>query len=79
MELIEKAKAIEIASGYCHWSNIPEELEKLPTTEIINCKDCRFWNRTYIAPIEAHDCRFMNVKTFRNDYCSLAKRIEVME
>ena len=28
-EYITKEKAIEIASGYCHWTNIPKELEKL--------------------------------------------------
>ena len=35
MELIDKQKAIYIASGYCHWSNIPKELEKLPTVQAI--------------------------------------------
>lgn len=35
MELIDKQKAIYIASGYCHWSNIPKELEKLPTVQAV--------------------------------------------
>lgn len=78
-ELIDKAKAIEIASGICHWTNIPKELDKLPTTEIVRCKDCRFWDRTYIAEIEAHACYFMRVKTYKHDFCSMGKMIEVME
>lgn len=30
-DLIRRSDAIRIASGYCHWSNIPKELEKLPS------------------------------------------------
>lgn len=30
-DLIDRAEAIRIASGYCHWSNIAKELEKLPS------------------------------------------------
>ena len=29
-DLISRSEAIRIASGYCHWSNIPAELAKLP-------------------------------------------------
>ena len=39
MELIDKQKAIYIASGYCHWSNIPKELEKLPTVQAVPIPD----------------------------------------
>lgn len=39
MELIDKQKAIYIASGYCHWSNIPKELEKLPTVQVVPIPD----------------------------------------
>ena len=35
MELIDKQKAIYIASGFCHPSNIAKELEKLPTVDAI--------------------------------------------
>lgn len=30
-DLIRRADAIRIASGYCHWTNIPAELAKLPS------------------------------------------------
>ena len=30
-DLISRSEAIRIASGYCHWSNIPKELAKLPS------------------------------------------------
>lgn len=30
-DLISRSDAIRVASGYCHWSNIPKELEKLPS------------------------------------------------
>jgi len=32
-DAISRAEAIRIASGYCHWSNIPEELAKLPSVQ----------------------------------------------
>ena len=30
-DLISRTDAIRVASGYCHWSNIPKELAKLPS------------------------------------------------
>lgn len=30
-DAISRAEAIRIASGYCHWTNIPDELAKLPS------------------------------------------------
>lgn len=30
-DAISRAEAIRIASGYCHWANIPDELAKLPS------------------------------------------------
>ena len=35
-EYITKEKAIEIASGYCHWTNIPKELEKLEPEKVVS-------------------------------------------
>ena len=29
-DAISRTEAIRIASGYCHWTNIPDELAKLP-------------------------------------------------
>lgn len=34
-ELIDKARAIEISTGFCHWTNIPKELEKLEPVKAI--------------------------------------------
>ena len=38
-DLISRAEAIRIASGYCHWSNIPDELAKLPSVNPKPCED----------------------------------------
>ena len=32
-DCISRSEAIRIASGYCHWSRIPEELAKLPSVK----------------------------------------------
>ena len=43
-DLIDRAEAIRIASGYCHPANIAEELRKLPAVkpEMVKCKKCRY-------------------------------------
>ena len=38
-DAISRAEAIRIASGYCHWSNIPAELAKLPSVNPKPCED----------------------------------------
>lgn len=38
-DLISRSDAIRVASGYCHWSNIPKELAKLPSVNTIPCGD----------------------------------------
>ena len=38
-DLIRRSDAIRIASGYCHWSNIPDELAKLPSVKPTPCED----------------------------------------
>ena len=38
-DLIRRSDAIRIASGYCHWTNIPKELAKLPSVNPIPCED----------------------------------------
>ena len=30
-DAISRSEAIKVASGYCHWANIPDELAKLPS------------------------------------------------
>lgn len=35
MEYIEKDRAVQIASGYCHWANVAKELEKLTAANVI--------------------------------------------
>lgn len=32
-DCISRSEAMRIASGYCHWSRIPEELAKLPSVK----------------------------------------------
>ena len=38
-DAISRAEAIKVASGFCHWSNIPKELEKLPSVNPKPCED----------------------------------------
>ena len=38
-DLISRAEAIRVASGYCHWTNIPDELAKLPSVNPKPCED----------------------------------------
>lgn len=38
-DAISRSDAIRVASGYCHWSNIPKELAKLPSVNPIPCED----------------------------------------
>ena len=38
-DLISRAEAIRVASGYCHWTNIPKELAKLPSVNPKPCED----------------------------------------
>ena len=43
-DAISRSEAIRIASGYCHWSNIPDELAKLPS---VNPKPCEMTAEEY--------------------------------
>ena len=38
-DAISRTEAIRVASGYCHWTNIPDELAKLPSVNPIPCED----------------------------------------
>lgn len=38
-DAISRSDAIRVASGFCHWSNIPDELAKLPSVNTIPCED----------------------------------------
>ena len=52
-DAISRKDAIRIASGYCHWSNIPEELAKLPavSAEKVGC-----WVEIDDEPHEVWEC-----------------------
>ena len=38
-DAISRSEAIRVASGYCHWANIPDELAKLPSVNPKPCED----------------------------------------
>ena len=38
-DAISRSEAIRVASGYCHWANIPKELAKLPSVNPKPCED----------------------------------------
>ena len=57
-DLIRRSDAIRVASGYCHWTNIPDELAKLPSVNPIPCEDAISrqaaiaavrWGKSYIS------------------------------
>ena len=74
-DLIHRAEAISVASGYCHPSNIAQELAKLPSAqpEIIRCEECT-WYHVLIEPQHVEYCELTECTVFRNDFCSRAER-----
>ena len=56
-DLIRRSDAIRVASGYCHWTNIPKELEKLPS---VSTEDTGHWSRK--TKVDAYD--IAGVKTW---------------
>ena len=56
-DAISRSEAIRVASGYCHWSNIPKEWEKLPS---VSTEDTGHWSRK--TKVDAYD--IAGVKTW---------------
>jgi len=60
-DLISRSEAIRVASGYCHWTNIPKELAKLPSVNPIPCEDAisramaKKIIKTYVEELDASD------------------------
>lgn len=78
-DLISRAAAIEIASGYCHPANIAEELGRLPSAdavEVVRCRDCEHYFTSNLEMAKNHgaECTMMNRRTMPEDYCSYGKR-----
>lgn len=75
-EYISRQAAIEIASGYCHPSNIAEELAKLPsvdTVKVVRCKDCKYYHPSYCEIWS----RFGTMQTREKGYCYMGERNDV--
>ena len=77
-DAISRADAVKVASGYCHPSNIAEELAKLPPVtpqqKVGHCKDCKRWkdsDGTYRRGVGAESqCPINSMKVFEgNGYC----------
>lgn len=82
-DLISRAEAIRIASGYCHPANIADELRKLPSaqSEIIRCKDCKHWREgtsfSYCDKLYGMGVLdALDYMVAEDDYCSMAERRE---
>ncbi len=78
-DTIYRDDAIRVASGYCHWTNIPNELAKLPSAEpeIIRCKNCKHYqfadNRAFGMPVKM--CEWFGFEDVDDDdFCSRAER-----
>ena len=76
-DAISRAEAIWIASGYCHFANIPKELEKLPSVQperkTGHCKGCKWWkdsNGFYRRGGRENKCPINRKEVYEgNGYC----------
>lgn len=81
-DAISRSEAIRIASGYCHWTNIPAELAKLPS---VSTEKTGRWIFVDKAKEHAHcsECDYGNVDLFDgrpHNYCpNCGARNEVEE
>ena len=73
-DCISRSEAIRIASGYCHFANIPEELAKLPPVK--PKERMGHWIAVYqgdeIINYRCSECEFGNTfgkSTYRMNYC----------
>ena len=46
-DAISRTDAIRVASGYCHWSNIPKELGKLPSVSVAEKVGTDHWEKLW--------------------------------
>ena len=69
-DLISRADAIRIASGYCHPANIAKELAKLPSAqpEIIRCKECKYYEIAWLKKDGTDNKRYKPSICVRGQY-----------
>ena len=73
-DLINRQAAIEACLRYNGvgwvWSKILDEIEKLPSVDVVRCKDCKWFNDIgcSIRIVDDSD------KPTENDYCSFGER-----
>lgn len=74
-DLIDRQSALNIASGYCHPSNITDELAKLPCVNVLKCVECMHWKEyTGIRKEKTHICEIFDWFSKKEDFCSCAER-----
>lgn len=64
-DAISRSDAIRVASGYCHWSNIPDELAKLPS---VNTEKTGRWKK--ISPANIYECSECGQNVMTDDICA---------
>ena len=64
MEYIEKKKAVDAVFNGC--GACTEEIEDLPTVDIVRCKDCRYLAQNDI-------CEYFALRTAAEEFCSHGK------
>ena len=75
MRLIDRQSALNIASGYCHPSNITDELAKLPCVNVLKCVECRHWKECSDPDgVGWRICEIFGWFSSENDFCSCAER-----
>lgn len=57
------------------------EYENRDTLEVIRCKDCSYWDRSYVTKSRKHPCSYLSSQvsyhhTPADGYCYKAKRIK---
>ena len=74
-DLISRAEAIRVASGYCHWTNIPAELAKLPsvtpTPKMGRWKIKKASIHPYGNDVACSECGHTMASSFGYKYCPM--------
>lgn len=75
-DCISRQEAIRIASGYCHFTNVAKELEKLPSVQpdIIHCKDCKHSEHWYRDKSRCFLWHEEGIDVFEDGFCNYAER-----
>ena len=70
---IKLADALRTLADTCYLDEIDENMQKLPSIDIVRCKECR-WGKPYSDKQLECDALGLGGLKFPNDYCSYGER-----